>query len=128
MQSYSANFVKTQSTATISGLGNHRRSAATTSHVKGPPSKKQKKFPAAGLEPAPTRGQGQAWNEFLKTHWEVLAATDFFKVELWTAKGLIRYHVLVVINLATREAAITGLVPEPSESWMAQVTRNLVDP
>lgn len=26
------------------------------------------------------------WKEFLKTHWEVLAATDFFTVELWTAK------------------------------------------
>ena len=34
------------------------------------------------------------WKEFLKTHWHMLAATDFFTVELWTAKGSIRYHGL----------------------------------
>ena len=63
-----------------------------------------------------------------KAHWLVLAATDFFTVELWTAKGLIRYHVLFVIKLATREVKIAGLVPAPGESWMLQVIRNLVDP
>ena len=68
------------------------------------------------------------WKNFIKTHWKVLAATDFFTVELWTAKGLIRYHVLFVIKLATREVKIAGLVPLPSESWMLQVVRNLVDP
>jgi putative transposase len=71
---------------------------------------------AAGLEPAPTRRQGMTCKEFLKVHWQVLAATDFFTVELWTARGLIRYHVLFVIQLATREVQITGLVPEPNES------------
>jgi hypothetical protein len=37
---------------------------------------------AAGMEPAPERRQGMTWQEFLRTHWEVLAATDFFTVEL----------------------------------------------
>jgi hypothetical protein len=68
------------------------------------------------------------WKEFLKTHWEVLAAIDFFTVELWTAKGLIRYHVLFVIKLATQEVQIAGIVPEPWESWMGQMARNLTDP
>ena len=45
----------------------------------------------AGLEPAPQRRKGLTWKEFLKTHWQVLAATDFFTVELWTAKGLVRH-------------------------------------
>ena len=58
----------------------------------------------------------------------MLAATDFFTVELWTAKGLIRYHVLFVIRLATREVEIAGLVPEPNSAWMLQVGRNLIDP
>jgi putative transposase len=83
---------------------------------------------AAGLEPAPARRQGLTWKEFLKVHWPVLAATDFFTVELWTARGLIRYHVLSVIRLATREVQIAGLVPEPNESWMLQAARNLIDP
>jgi hypothetical protein len=68
------------------------------------------------------------WQEFLKTHWDVLSATDFFTVELWTAKGLIRYHVLFVIRLATREVQIAGLLPEPNEAWMKQVAWNLIDP
>ena len=35
----------------------------------------------AGLEPAPERVKRTTWKEFLRTHWEVLAATDFFTVE-----------------------------------------------
>jgi putative transposase len=32
------------------------------------------------LEPAPRRRQaGMSWGQFLKLHWEILAATDFFK-------------------------------------------------
>jgi hypothetical protein len=34
---------------------------------------------AAGLEPAPTRRHGMTWREFLKTHWEMLAAADFLR-------------------------------------------------
>ena len=30
-----------------------------------------------GLEPAPERVKKTTWTEFLKTHWDVLAATDF---------------------------------------------------
>jgi putative transposase len=82
----------------------------------------------AGLEPSPQRRMGLTWKEFLKTHWQVLAATDFFTVELWTAKGLVRYHVLFVIRLATREVQLAGIVPEPNAPWMQQVARNLTDP
>ena len=83
---------------------------------------------AASMEPAPARRQGTTWKEFLKTHWDVLAATDFFTVELWTGSGLVRYHVLFVIKLATREVQIAGMVAEPNETWMKQIARNLIDP
>ena len=82
----------------------------------------------AGLEPAPQRRKGLTWKAFLKTHWQVLAATNFFTVELWTAKGLVRYHVLFVIRLATREVQLAGSVPEPNAPWMQQVARHLTDP
>ena len=82
---------------------------------------------AVGLEPAPVRRNGMTWKEFLKTHWEILTAADFFTVELWTARGLIRYHVLFVIKILTREVQIAGLVPEPNQSWMMQIARNLTD-
>ena len=57
----------------------------------------------AGVDPAPERQKRTTWKEFLRTHWEVLAAADFFCVEVWTALGLVRYHVFFVIRLVTRE-------------------------
>jgi putative transposase len=42
----------------------------------------------SGMEPAPEQERKTTWAEFLKTHWEVLGATDFFTVEVWTLRGL----------------------------------------
>ena len=81
----------------------------------------------AGIEPAPERKKGMSWSEFLKSHWNVLAATDFFTAEVWTVRGLIRCHVLFVIRLATREVKIAGIIPEPNDPWMQQIARNLTD-
>lgn len=81
----------------------------------------------AGIEPAPNRKKGMTWAEFLKSHWSVMAATDFFTTEVWTARGLIRYHVLFVIHPATREVKIVGIIPEPNDDWMKQIARNITD-
>jgi hypothetical protein len=44
------------------------------------------------LDPAPRRRQaGMSWEQFLKLLWDVLAATDFFTVEVATWPGLITY-------------------------------------
>ncbi|MCX5659669.1 MAG: hypothetical protein NTW19_08105 [Planctomycetota bacterium] len=80
-----------------------------------------------GLEPAPQRSKGTTWPEFFKTHWDVLAAADFFTVEVWTLGGLVRHTVFFVIELSTRRVEIAGIVPEPDGAWMAQVARNLTD-
>ena len=42
--------------------------------------------------------------------------------------GLLRYYMLFVIQLAKRVVEIAGVVPEPTESWILQIARNLVDP
>ncbi|MDC0325518.1 hypothetical protein OAM01_02055 [bacterium] len=63
-----------------------------------------------GIEPSPNRKQGMTWKEFLKSHWDILAATDFFTVEVWGLGGLTRYHVLFVITLANREVHIAGFI------------------
>jgi transposase-like protein len=81
----------------------------------------------AGLEPAPEREGKGRWAEFLKTHWDVLGATDFFTVEVWSLGGLVRYHVLFVIRLSSRKVQIAGIIPEPDGKWMKQVGRNLTD-
>lgn len=81
----------------------------------------------AGIGPAPERQKRTTWKEFLRSHFAVLAAADFFTVEVWTAFGLVRYHVFFVIRLATREVKIAGIVPEPHGQWMKQMARNLTD-
>ena len=81
----------------------------------------------AGLVPAPERERKTTWAEFLKMHWDVMGATDFFTVEVWTLRGLVHYHVLFVIRLSTRKVHIAGIVPEPDGEWMKQIGRNLTD-
>lgn len=80
-----------------------------------------------GIEPAPERGPHTTWAEFLRRHWEVMAATDFFTVEIWSVTGIVRYQVLFVIRLATREVHIAGISEESHGSWMEQIARNLTD-
>ena len=45
-----------------------------------------------------------------------------------TLRGLVRYHVLFVIEQCTRRVEVAGIVPEPDGWLMAQVARNLTDP
>src|SRR6266851_8039347 len=80
-----------------------------------------------GIEPAPERQKRTTWQEFLKIHWDVLAAADFFTVEVWTATGLTRYVVLFVIELATRRVHIAGIASEPDSAWVVQCGRQLTD-
>jgi putative transposase len=81
------------------------------------------------LEPAPQRRQaGMSWPQFLKLHWDVLTATDFFTVEVTTWHGLVTYYVLVVMDLATRRVEIAGITPHPTAAFMQQCARQLTDP
>jgi transposase InsO family protein len=81
------------------------------------------------LEPAPQRRKaGMSWPQFLKIHWDVLAATDFFTVEVATWHGLVTYYVLVVMELSTRRVHIASLTPHPTEAFMQQCARQLTDP
>jgi transposase InsO family protein len=67
------------------------------------------------------------WKTFLKAHLGAIAATDFFSVEVITFAGIVRYHVLFVIDIATRRVRIAGIVRQPDGAWMKQVARNLTD-
>ncbi|MFT5856859.1 MAG: putative transposase [Verrucomicrobiales bacterium] len=78
-----------------------------------------------GIEPAPRRGM--SWKTFLRAHWDVIAASDMFTVEIWVGRALVRYHVLFAIELATRRVKILGIVAEPDGRWMEQVARNATD-
>jgi hypothetical protein len=64
-----------------------------------------------GLEPACERKKKTTWRDFLRAHWDVLGATDFFTVEVWTRGGLVTDFVLFVMELATRRVEIAGITP-----------------
>ena len=82
----------------------------------------------SGIDPAPERDKRITWSQFLKAHWNVLAAADFFTVEVWGPRGLVTFYVFFVIELATRRIEIAGITPGPNEAWMMQTGRNLTDP
>jgi putative transposase len=81
----------------------------------------------AGIEPSPSRRGQLSWKDFLRSHWGAIAACDFLTVEVLTLHGLVRYHVLVVIDLASRRVEVGGIVHQPTGRWMMQAVRNLLD-
>jgi putative transposase len=49
-----------------------------------------------GILPAPDRKKTTTWNECIRTHLEVLVATDFFTAEVWTLGGLVTYYTVFI--------------------------------
>jgi putative transposase len=78
-----------------------------------------------GIPPAPERKRTTTWAEFIRTHLALLAATDFFTVEVLTLRGLVTYYVLFFIQLESRRVAITGITPHPNHPWIEQIARNV---
>jgi hypothetical protein len=56
-----------------------------------------------------------------------MAATDFFTVEVCTARGLVTFYVLFFIDIASRAVKIAGITPHPDSRWMTQIARNCTD-
>ena len=82
---------------------------------------------AAGIEPAPERGKGMSWSEFMRIHWDAIASCDFFNVEVLTMRGYVRFQVFFVMRISTREVEIAGISPNINGTWMLQMARNLTD-
>ena len=80
-----------------------------------------------GIDPAPLRGKRTQWSTFLKAHWKILVASDFFSVEVWRLSGLTTYYVLFFIQLSTRTVKIAGITINPDAVWMIQMGRNMTD-
>ena len=80
-----------------------------------------------GIEPAPERERKTTWKEFLRQHWDLIVAADFFTMEAWTRRGLQRFMVLFLMELSTRKVKIAGIAPSPNGLWMNQIGRNLTD-
>ena len=76
------------------------------------------------IPPAPERKKMTTWDEFIRSHMDVLVATDFFTAEVWTTAGLVTYYGLFFIHLASRKVHVAGVTPHPDKYWMTQIARN----
>ena len=70
---------------------------------------------AKGIVPAPERGGPSNWKRFIRSHMDVTAVADFFSIEVWTLRGLVRYQAFL------RDA--TGATPGPNCSPRMPVQR-----
>jgi len=68
-----------------------------------------------------------SWATFIKAQLGAIAAADFFTVEAVSWAGLIRYHVLFLIDIASRKVEIAGTTHRPDGLLMDQIARNLLD-
>jgi putative transposase len=78
-----------------------------------------------GYDPEPDLTRKTTWKEFLKSHWNVLAACDLFSLELFVKGKRVRCMVLFAIDVATRKVEILGIHAQPNGPWMEQIARNV---
>jgi transposase InsO family protein len=76
-----------------------------------------------GTAPAPQRKNTVGWKDFIRTHLEVMAATDFFTAEVLTWKGPVTYYVLFFIHLESRRICVSGITRHPDQEWMEPQAR-----
>jgi hypothetical protein len=80
-----------------------------------------------GYDPEPDLTVRSTWHEFIKSHWEVLAACDFFTIELLVGRKLVRCTVFFVLEVATRKVFVTPVRLHPAGAYMRQVAKILTD-
>ena len=79
------------------------------------------------IDPAPGRGKRTSWATFLKAHWKILVASDFFTAEVWRLHGFTTYYVLFFIELSTRQVKVAGITTNPDTAWMLRMGRNMAN-
>ncbi len=80
-----------------------------------------------GFDPEPDLTVKTTWHEFLRSHWDVLTACDFFTIELLVGRKLIRCTVFFVIEFSTRKVFFAHIKLQPDGKYMKQVARILTD-
>jgi putative transposase len=80
-----------------------------------------------GYDPEPDLTVRSTWHEFIQSHWDVLAACDFFTVELLAGRRLVRYTLFFVMEIATRKVFFAPVKIQPDGKYIRQVVRILTD-
>jgi transposase InsO family protein len=86
-----------------------------------PPQRRFGAFSRRQVFPVPQRPT--SWQTFLKAHWGVIAAADFFTTEGWTWRGLVTYYTVFVMDLASRRVHMLGSKRHPGDLFMGQIVR-----
>lgn len=81
----------------------------------------------AGVPPSKERMKKSTWKQFVRSHMATVCVADFLTPEVWTLRGLVRYHTFFVMNLAKRQVEIAQISCQMNGEVMAQVARNLTD-
>jgi putative transposase len=71
------------------------------------------------MDPAPERSKHTEWKTFIREHLGAICAADFFTVEVLTMSGIVRYFVLFVIDLKTRQVHVAGIAHQVYGKWVA---------
>ena len=80
-----------------------------------------------GYDPEPDLTVRSTWHEFIRSHWDVLAACDFFTIELLVGPRLVRCTVFFVIELASRKVFFAPIKLQPDGTYMKQVAKLLTE-
>jgi transposase InsO family protein len=80
-----------------------------------------------GYDPEPDLTVRSTWHEFIKNHWDVLAACDFFTIELLVGRKLVRCTFFFVMELATRKVFFAPIKLQPDGAYMKQVAKLLTE-
>jgi putative transposase len=80
-----------------------------------------------GYDPEPDLTVRSTWHEFIRSHWDVLAACDFFTIELLVGSRLVRCTLFFVMELSTRKVFFAPVKLQPDGKYIRQVVRILTD-
>ena len=60
------------------------------------------------VQPERAAGRRTVRSRVLRAHWGASAGADCFTTDVWTAKGLVTYYTLFILNLASRRVQMLG--------------------
>ena len=79
-----------------------------------------------GIPPAPERKKTVTWREFIRSHIEVLRATDFFTSEIWTWYRLVVFFLLSFLPFGRGPLPIVGMTALRNALWKWPIPLSLL--
>jgi transposase len=80
-----------------------------------------------GMSPAPERKKTVTWREFVRSHRDLLLATDFFNSEIWSWFGLMVSYLLCFIHFSRHQVYSVGMMLHQRIQWMSSLGRQSLD-